>query len=110
MSEQYRPLNGFAVCALVLSTLAFIGTFYVYLARGVALSHPIHLWFQMLFPSGPVLLMLSLTSSITGLITCKRYPPYTGKHIALVALVLSVLAMIHWLGWVLLAQWASGFG
>lgn len=102
-------MNGFAVSALVLSSLSFVGSFYSYVVRSVAIGNPLHMWFHVLFPSGPVLIGLALVMGVTGLVTCRRHPSYRGKGIAVAALVLAGLALLHLVCLVVLARVASGY-
>ena len=96
--KNQRLLNGFAVCSLILAIMTFVGLFYTYIAIAREGSDPYHLWFLLLFPSGPMLVLLSLALGVIGYLTCRRHPEYAGKRVAIASLIIGTLALIHWLG------------
>ena len=96
--KDHPLINGFAVCSLILAIMAFVGVFYTYIAHAGDQSGRLHLWFLILFPSGPTLMVVSLALGLIGYLTCRRHPEYAGKRIAVVSLIIGALALSHWLG------------
>jgi len=95
--DTAKIMNGFCVSGCLLAVLTFFGGFYVHIVRHVHISHPIHMWFGLLSLRSPFFIIMALGLSIAGVRTCRKHSQLKGRSLGLVGMVLSGIALAHWI-------------